>query len=652
MVILKHHIWIMIIGAVCLLAFFLGGLYALGWQYENSVLPGISVGSVPVGKMEKEFVRNFLEVMTDKLVNDGLQLNYQTVDGEKTLVIYPVRVVEGNPIELVHLDTETSADFLVHLGKTNYRLVNGWQVLRSYLCPQRIVLPGISVDVAQLSTTLVENLAQYETQPISASIRLKSKDLSAYEITPSRRGFVYNLSNLVKQITDSWSRLESTRLAVNLQETAPTVVESDVEMIVPRLSEELVSKIRLVYADPKNLSDRTWYLNEEKIRGWLEVQKTSEGKVVFGLNKDKVENYLKDVIATLVDIEPINAQFRMEGERVVEFQGSRPGMKLSLGATYEAINKIMWDRTLHDSSESKAVALVTEKTESSIKTGDVNSLGIKEVLGVGVSDYSNSPTNRIKNIANAVNKLNGILIKPGEEFSTLKYTRPFTYEGGYLPELVIKGDEIKPEIGGGLCQIATTLFRMSMNAGLQVDQRSNHSLVVSYYNDPANGNPGTDATIYDPAPDFRFRNDTNDYILVETLMDKDSEELVFTLWGTSDGRKAWYDHPQIIRWLPYGERKVVETTDLAPGEEKCQNAFRGADARFTYTKVLANGEKKEIVYESHYRPLPQICLVGVEAKEDAAGDCSNENAEECSEIVVEQADTESAEPLVENKNPA
>jgi len=610
MVILKHHIWIMIIGAVCLLAFFLGGLYALGWQYENSVLPGISVGNVPVGKMKKEFVRNFLEVMTDKLVNDGLQLNYQTVDGEKTLVIYPVRVVEGNPIELVHLDTETSADFLVHLGKTNYRLVNGWQVLRSYLCPQRIVLPGISVDVAQLSTTLVENLAQYETQPISASIRLKSKDLSAYEITPSRRGFVYNLSNLVKQITDSWSRLESTRLAVNLQETAPTVVESDVEMIVPRLSEELVSKISLVYADPKILSDRTWYLNEEKIRGWLEVQKTSEGKVVFGLNKDKVENYLKDVIATLVDIEPINAQFRMEGERVVEFQGSRPGMKLSLGATYEAINKIMWDRTLHDSSESKAVALVTEKTESSIKTGDVNSLGIKEVLGVGVSDYSNSPTNRIKNIANAVKKLNGILVKPGEEFSTLKYTRPFTYEGGYLPELVIKGDEIKPEIGGGLCQIATTLFRMAMNSAMEITNRRNHALVVNHYNDPVNGNPGTDATVYDPAPDFKFLNDTNNYILIQTEMDRKRQELIFTIWGASDGRRGSYTHPIVHKWYPFGESKTVESDTLKPGEKKCQNAFYGADASFVYTRVMPDGKEEKITYASHYRPLPRICMQG------------------------------------------
>ena len=85
---------------------------------------------------------------------------------------------------------------------------------------------------------------------------------------------------------------------------------------------------------------------------------------------------------------------------------------------------------------------------------------------------------------------------------------PFTIEAGYLPELVIKGDEIKPEIAGGLCQVGTTMFRAAMNSGLKITERQNHSLVVSYYNDLSNGNPGTDATIYDPHPDFRFLNDT------------------------------------------------------------------------------------------------------------------------------------------------
>lgn len=610
MMILKHHIWIMIIGAACLLVFFLGGLYALGWQYEDRVLPGISVGNVPVGKMKKYAVKNFLEVMIDKLVNDGLQLNYQTNEGERVLVIYPVIVVGGNPIELIHLDTEASTDFLVHLGKTSWRLVNGWQVLRSYLCPKRIVLPNVSVDTLRLSTTLVENLALYETKPINASVRLNGKDLSAYEISPSRVGFVYNLSDLIERIVNSWSLLESTHLNVKLQETMPLIVESDVEKVLPRLSKQLVSKISLAYEDPQILSNRTWYLGEEKIKNWLEAQKTPEGDVVFGLAEEQVKIYLKDIISPLVNVEPVNAKFKMEGEKVVEFLGSRPGAELSLDDTYKAINEIVWSRTWHDGGVPKVVVLTTKKTEPEVKTGDVNSLGIKEILGVGVSDYSNSPTNRIKNIANAVKKLNGILIKPGEEFSTLKYTAPFTYEGGYLPELVIKGDEIKPEIGGGLCQIATTLFRMAMNSAMKITNRRNHALVVNHYNDPVNGNPGTDATVYDPAPDFKFLNDTNNYILIQTEMDRKRQELIFTIWGASDGRKGSYSHPVVHKWYPFGEAKMVETDTLKPGEKKCQNAFYGADASFVYTRVMPDGKEEKITYASHYRPLPKICMIG------------------------------------------
>src|SRR3990167_3183667 len=101
---------------------------------------------------------------------------------------------------------------------------------------------------------------------------------------------------------------------------------------------------------------------------------------------------------------------------------------------------------------------------------------VLEILGTGYSNFSGSPTNRVKNIRHAVvDKLNWVLIKPDEVFSLLSALRPFTIEGGYLPELVIKGDEIKPEVAGGLCQVGSTTFRAVMNSGLPVTARRNHS---------------------------------------------------------------------------------------------------------------------------------------------------------------------------------
>jgi len=183
-------------------------------------------------------------------------------------------------------------------------------------------------------------------------------------------------------------------------------------------------------------------------------------------------------------------------------------------------------------------------------------------------------------------------------------------ENGYLPEEIIKGDRIIKEVGGGMCQIGTTLFRMAMNAGMDITQRHNHSLVVSYYADPVNKNPGTDAALYDPFLDLKFKNDTDGYLLLQTNIDYKKQMLTFSLWGKVDGRYGHYTPPLVSRWIPAGEPQEVLSPELKPGEVKCQNAFRGAISSFTYTRFTSSSEKIERVFTSNYRPLPKLCLVG------------------------------------------
>ena len=220
--------------------------------------------------------------------------------------------------------------------------------------------------------------------------------------------------------------------------------------------------------------------------------------------------------------------------------------------------------------------------------------------------------------------------------SLVEKLKPFTLEDGYLAELVIKGDEIKPEVGGGLCQIGTTTFRATMNAGLEITQRRNHSLVVSYYDDPSNGNPGTDATLYDPAPDYKFKNDTENYILLTTEVDLDEKELIFTFWGTNDGRQGSYTPPEVLTWTGYGATQTEYTDSLAPGVKRCQSPHSGATTAFDYNVVYADGDEYSHTYTSTYRSLPQICLVG-----SATGEAPIENEEE----EVESDDEETIEEL-------
>ena len=106
-------------------------------------------------------------------------------------------------------------------------------------------------------------------------------------------------------------------------------------------------------------------------------------------------------------------------------------------------------------------------------------------------------------------KITGILIAPGQEFSTANTIGEVTEEEGFVKEYVITGGQTVKELGGGLCQLATTLFRMALNTGLPITERVNHAYVIPYYG------PGLDATVYGPHPDFRFVNDTGNYILLQ-----------------------------------------------------------------------------------------------------------------------------------------
>jgi vancomycin resistance protein YoaR len=276
---------------------------------------------------------------------------------------------------------------------------------------------------------------------------------------------------------------------------------------------------------------------------------------------------------------------------------------------------------------------------SEISAKDINDFGIKEILGTGHSSFAGSPKNRRHNIAVGAESVNGILIKPGEEFSLIKTLGDINAESGYLPELVIKDNKTIPEYGGGLCQIGTTVFRATYASGLPVTMRRNHSYRVSYY-EPA----GTDATIYDPWPDYRFVNDTKNHILIQSRIEGD--DIYFEFWGTPDGRTATHTYPVIYNIAKPGPTKIIETEDLKPGEKKCtERAHNGADAYFDYTveynkanppqiikeKLEANEEVEESDYtietrfRSHYVPWREVCLVGIDNTKTENASSSEEN---------------------------
>ncbi|PIR04352.1 MAG: hypothetical protein COV59_01315 [Candidatus Magasanikbacteria bacterium CG11_big_fil_rev_8_21_14_0_20_39_34] len=640
-----RRIWVVVIVVVALFAVLFTGLVAYAYSYGSRVLPNTYLGTVPIGGLEELELKSTLENMYDKLVQEGMHFRVQTVDETIDFTLYPVTVLEsGDSLDLLKINVDKEVQRLLNYGKRDDIFTRAFSVMQSRIRPNYLVVSNITVNKERILEALKDKLVNYEQQPQDAYPEIKSFVPFAYEVKKSHPGVVFHYDDIIGQITTEWSHLRVPNITLSTEATEPKVTEKDIEQIQDRLAFVFnAGPLEIMYADPETKLQRKWKIDLSRMKEWLEVQKLDEGRLGFGFKKDLVEAYFKDVVSPFVNISPKDAKFEMgEDGKVIEFQTSRPGVKLDTEKTYENLNDALLQRSWHDEGLPVLIQVSTEIDEPNIKTGEVNDLGIVELLGVGISDFSGSAYNRILNIKNGAKKLNGLVIKPGEEFSAIKYTQPYTLEGGYLPEKVIKGDEIKPEIGGGLCQIGTTLFRMAMNSGMKITERRNHSLVVHYYNDPVNNLPGTDATIYEPAPDFKFLNDTDKHILIETSVNEATHQLVFKLWGTSDGRKGSYTHPVVHAWIPAGEPKTIETEKLEPGKQECQSAFTGARTSFTYTRILGNGTKEEEVFESYYRPLPKICLVGVEPKKEGENPVIDET-----ELGIPPQDT-AEDPVIED----
>lgn len=258
----------------------------------------------------------------------------------------------------------------------------------------------------------------------------------------------------------------------------------------------------------------------------------------------------------------------VKDKKVVKFTPPQTGKELDrFNSTINIIEQLQ--------QGDKIVALSVKSTYPKQSLDDLNNLGISEIIGRGESKFTGSPKNRQHNIKIGMEKMKGVIVGPGEEFSFNKYLGPVEASTGFLPELVIRADKgTIPEFGGGLCQVSSTVFRAAMNAGLKIIERRNHSYAVQYY-----APQGTDATIYPGAADLRFLNDTNKSILIWPYL-KEANYLIFDFYGAYDGRKVVLDKP--IQW-----------------DKKADGSMKASWSR---TIIYGDGTAKTDKYASLYKP--------------------------------------------------
>lgn len=329
------------------------------------------------------------------------------------------------------------------------------------------------------------------------------------------------------------------------------------------------------------------------------------------LDRQAISAYVTH-IADAVNIEPVKPILALREGIVTTFVPPRPGQRLEEEKTVDLIEQALLGRR-SGATASATLALPIKVIRPVPQDTDIDLSGITELIGQATTPFIGSPRNRVSNIKNGVKFLNGLLVKPGEEFSTLRALGTIDNTTGYLPELVIRGDATTPEFGGGLCQVSTTLFRAVLSAGLPVTARRSHSYRVSYYERDGQGTfigPGLDATIYEPDLDFRFVNDTGAPILIYGYTEGDT--ITFQLYGTRDGRTASVQGPHLLTETAPGDSIYTQTDTLPKGTTKqVETAHPGGSAIARYVITYPDGHVASQEFKSYYRRWPARFLVGM-----------------------------------------
>ncbi|HOZ36981.1 MAG TPA: VanW family protein [bacterium] len=585
------------------LVIILGTIEVYAFCFKNKIYPGVAIGDLGLGGKSKEQARALILAKSDELIRAGIDFYY----GQEKMTLSPIGYSEGgSSYEFWTYDLEAMVEEAYEVGRGG-RGLSGWRQKIQVLFGQTKIPARYQLKSQEVERLLEERFKKFEDPGAEAKLIWEG---DTPESEDEKFGKVFDYTRVMNLMEENLRLLDNQPIELVLKEKIPKVTGAEVRSLLTKAKESLaLAPVTINFAgdDGNNQNKESWKIKEQEWREWLEVKDNGEGEVYLGVNEELAGKWLGE-IAEIVDWPVKDARFVIQDGRVSEFQSAQDGYVLNTEETIKRLEEII----LREGEREADLVMMVEKTK--LNNENVNDLGIKELVASGESNFVGSSKSRIHNIGVGAAALNGLLIKPGEEFSINNALGEIDASTGYKPEMVIKGDKTIPEYGGGLCQVGTTLFRLAINAGLPITERRNHSYRVSYY-EPA----GTDATIYGPWPDLKFINDTGNYLLLQTRIE--GTKAYFDFWGTKDGREVATTTPTIYNIVPAGETKMVETEDLKSGEKKCTEiAHNGADAYFKRTIIWPEEmvrEKVEETFRSHYVPWQAVCLVGKELMETA-----------------------------------
>jgi vancomycin resistance protein YoaR len=424
--------------------------------------------------------------------------------------------------------------------------------------------------------------------PVDATLSLRPNGSS--QITPARAGYGPDAHAALAAIAAA-SLAGRSEVALTFGPREPNITTAAAQHAQSRLVTMLSGPIQLT---------RGTQAIGRLARSQLAPLVTAEAgghSIVVAFDPDRVKAQLTPLLRGL--LRPArNASWAVDGHHA-RLVGDRAGIAIDANLTARR----MTAAALAAQPSARVARLGFAMARPTFTTDQAKALHITDAVGVFTSDMGASSSNRIFNVHLMARILDGQIIKPGTTWSFNQAVGPRTAQRGFLEGQAIENGQLVPSIGGGVCQVATTVYNAAFLAGLPIITRTNHSFYISHY--PL----GMDATVADGGPDLVFRNDLGKPILIRTSYT--DQTLTVGFYSAPSGRTVRSQtSTETGQTQPVTEYKYDAT--LPPGTISQQTTGQGGfDVSVTRTVLDRHGKLlRTDTFRSHYVPENLIYTVG------------------------------------------
>ena len=542
----------------------------------STIAKGVSIDGVDVGGMKTKDAQALLDTRSARLADTPVVF---TVAGKR----FPIRARE--------LGVEPDWAHAVQVAK---RQGDGFGPLRGF---KRLGVEVFGADVTP-PTQVLTGALEYKLGLIAHAVDSMPRDAALVRrgarvvAVPARPGYRLDRAAAARLIVHELAALDRTQgsLELPLRRRAPHVTTADLLRAARQARIATSAPVRLI------LGRTRWLLSPQRIASLLELP--SDGGTALRIGGPAADAWLSK-LGKRVAKPPHDATFAVDGPHV-RLVPARPGVQLD---TREAARAVLAAAVRR---ERRVASLATQTAPPKRTTAEARTMGITGLVSSFTTDYGGVP-NRIHNVQLVAHLIDGALVAPGATFSFNRTTGARTAEKGFLEAPVIVNGELTTGLGGGVCQVSTTVFNAAFEGGLDITARTNHALYISHYPQ------GRDATVNYPDVDLKFVNDTPHWLLLRTFVGAYS--LTVSLYGTPPHRRVKSSTAPLVVTGPIPVKKTIDPS-LKPGEKVVDDPGAPPLATSVTRDVYTSGGKLlyHDVWYSSYRSSPKLVRIGPKHK--------------------------------------